>query len=144
MEGKINIGLNREINVGLHRSKRLLVICRFFTASELESRCATFPFTSICLDKGRVNALISTMEELKDKLMEMAMGMPLDDYKLDLGNGIYLTLDSTSYTVQIRRYWNSVEGWKPTRTGVAMNASEMGNLLKLVGDFRDQMADGCK
>lgn len=141
LTGKINIGTNREIAVALHKNKELLVICRFYTVSELETKSAAFPFTSICLNRKCVTTLIEHMAEVKSKLTEMAMGMPLSNYKVALGQNLFVTLDADSYTVQVRRYWMSDTGLKPTRTGVAMNATEMDNLLKVLEDFSSRMTE---
>lgn len=142
MEGivdKTNIGSERLIEVGVHESKRLLVICRHFTAAELETRGGSFPFTAICLAKGNVEKLTKICQDIKNSLNEVAMGMPVENYKICLGEDLYVSLDSTSYTAQIRRYWRSKNGLAPTRSGVSMSPDEMMNLLAVIERMLNKM-----
>lgn len=141
IDPKINIGANREINVALHKSKRHLVVCRMMTSAELENRLSTFPFTSVCLSKACVATLLAKGDDLAQKLEEVALGFPILDAKVPLGENMYVSVDSESYAVQIRRYWDSPDGPRPTRTGVAMTAGEMLNLLKILADFHSKMVD---
>ena len=142
IEPKVNIGVDRDIYVALHCSKVLLVVCRMLTAAELENRPSAFPWTSVCLTKKCTAALITKTSELKVKLEEVAMGIPLVDYRMDLGENMFVTIDSDTSTVQIRRFWSSPDGPRPTRTGVAMYAHEMASLLTSIGDLHAQMVDG--
>ena len=139
LDPKIAIGVNRDITMTLHISKVLLVVTRMLTAAELEGRSSAFPFTSACLTKKCVGELLEKKDAIRNKLEEAAMGMPVKDYKLCLGENMYVTIDSDTSTVQIRRFWDSVDGPRPTRTGVAMDPNEMANLLNSVGSLHSQM-----
>lgn len=145
MEGLINkstIGINREIVVGLHTSKRLLVLCRYFTEEELEQKTSRFAFAAICIDIDIVNKIIAEKAKIEQKLEELAIGLPIGNEKIALGQDIYLTLDSETSTAQVRRFWHSPTGLAPTRTGVSLSASEMMNFLaECVSLAKDMIKD---
>ena len=74
-----------------------------------------------------MSTLISKADQFARKLEEVALVFPI--------------LDSQSYAVHIRRYWDILDGPRPTRTGVAMTAGKMLNLVKIVLDFHSKIVD---
>lgn len=142
MEGvieKSEIGSNRSIEVGIHESERLLVICRHFTEAEMAARRESFPFTAICLTKDNVEKLISLRETLKTGLGELCMGLPVDNRKEEIGHDMFVTLDTPSFTAQVRRFWKSPIGMSPTKAGVSMSPNEMMNLLGVIDEKYGKM-----
>ena len=144
MEGvieKSEIGTNnRSIEVGIHESERLLVICRHFTEEEMSQRQESFPYTAICLPKHNVEKLISIRDTLRAGLGEVSMGLPVDNRRADIGHDLYVTLDTPSHTAQVRRFWKKRSGGMgPTKSGVSMSPNEMMNLLAVLDEKYEKM-----
>ena len=137
MEGviaKSEIGSNRSIEVGIHESERLLVICRHFTEAEMAARKESFPYTAICLTKDNVEKLISVRETLRTGLGEVNMGLPVYNRREEIGHDMFVTLDTPSFTAQVRRFWKSPIGMSPSKSGVSMSPNEMMNLLNVIDE----------
>ena len=142
MEGvieKSEIGSNRSIEVGIHESERLLVICRHFTEAEMAARQESFPYTAICLPKHNVEKLIAIRETLRSGLGEVNMGLPVDNRRAEIGHDMFVTLDTLSFTAQVRRFWKSRDGMAPTKCGVSMSPNEMMNLLAILDEKYEKM-----
>ena len=95
-----DIGINRKIEVGIHESQWLLVICRHFTEAELDINQRSFPYATICLPKHNVQKIISLKDSLQSSLGEVCISLPMENRKFELGNNLFATMDTNSHTAK--------------------------------------------
>lgn len=137
------IGVNREVIFAVHESRHQLVLTRFFTPAEMESKrkearknsngaCAFIPpFVSQVISKRGAKILFDNREAILRSLLKLSTGLPLTtaDTFIRLGDSksnLYLNMDVESGLVHIRPYWwsRADDCLKPHKRGITITVDE--------------------
>lgn len=153
------VGINREINFSLHESCKELVLTRFFTDQEMESKRAEArkkgnkvafipPFVSQAINKRGSKVLYDRREHIINSLLKLSTGLPVStsDTFIRLGDNnsnLYLNMDKESGLVHIRPYWwcRSEDCLKPHKRGVTTTIDEFYSCMVYIESLYKELED---
>lgn len=151
-----DIGIGREITVGVHQNKSSLVVTRYMTEEELTSKRDALarqgkkvsflaPFTCHHLPKLAVKTLMERKDIIVDLLARACSGEVMDEEEcmLQLHLNHYLRVDGENQLAHLRTFWYSSQERKmlPHKRGVAISLEEMLALAELLDDLYDFLYD---
>lgn len=151
-----DIGIGREITVGVHQNKASVVVTRYLTEEELtakrdalarQGKRVSFlaPFTCHHLPKAAVSRLMIQKETIVDLLARVCSGEVLEEEEsmLQLHMNHYLRVDGENQLAHLRTFWYSSQERKllPHKRGVAISLEEMLAMIELLDDLFDYMFD---
>jgi hypothetical protein len=134
------IGQGRRVEVTLSDDRSYIKIKRFFTPEERLRTDAGDDGTVVALERVQVRKILHYESKLVRKCDKMLLGRSCD-FLYPIGQDLHVSGQSGNYVVHIRRYWlgQDGEGWKPTKTGIAVRPAEFLSLVTLLPKIESEM-----